>query len=425
MKHLKLPRNHLVAFVACLLMFCAAIPSAAFAAPNYATARTQFENGDLQGTQKSLESLLLPKPKISGKELEEAQKLYGISLYLQNKKSAAESVFRAVLNNNPNARLKAEDLLDPQIETFFETIRSKNKSGNHKNGANKSSAQQQPRIKLPVAPPNASILVLMCGKKKASVFVDGLYVGACNNPITLEPGRREVTVTSEGYVDAVKSFDLKAGQTLGFVVNMRLYSNTDDEKNPVFGEKIYDDDVDVDNLQQPLPGPKKTGLDGALIQLQPMKDDAPPEVFLQPQPYSHRNAEQPVVPQRSYLVALMPFGAGQFQNGEPTKGALSLAAQLTGLGIWGYTSFKVSLFQAKVDKDPTAYDSTTVSKYKKNMQLLGNVALGATGFVYLISAFDALVNIRNPAVVSIQKESRVRVAITPAGNAALGYEVSF
>jgi hypothetical protein len=410
-------------------VFAFMAPHAAFASPSYATAREHFNNGNLSGTQKTLESILLPKPKVSGKNLEEARKLYGVTLFLMGKKQNAEKVFSAVLTTNPKAKISPEDLLDPQIATLFENARTKVKSSgaSEKSFATADQITKKTAPKLPVAPPNAAIVVLSCNVKKASVFVNGIYVGNCDTPVTVNPGQHEITVASEGYEDASKDFQLKGGQSVGFNVNLKPYSvNSDDDDNVAFGEKPpnhFDDDATV---QKPLPVPQKQPESDALIQLQPLQNGADPQVFIQPQAYSGRGSQSgSVVPRRSYLVALMPFGAGQFQNGEPTKGALSLGLQLTGVGIWAYSVYKNSTFQAKVDKDPSAYNDNEVSKYKKNMKNLGNASLGAFGFVYFVSMLDALINIKNPAIVKLNSAAEIRFAALPNGSAQVVFRREF
>jgi hypothetical protein len=400
----------------------------ALAAQNYASAREQFNNGNLAGTQKTLESLLFPKPKISGKNLEEARKLYGVCLFLLGKKQNAEKTFKTVLSTNPKAKLSPEDMVDPQIGTLFENVRTKVKSheGLNKNFQTQEQDTKKKTLKLPAAPPNAAVVVLNCNVKKAAIFANGIYVGSCENPITLEPGHHEVTVTSEGYEDASKDFNLKGGQSVGFNVNLKPYSAENDDDNIPFSEKATPQFDDASAIQQPLPVPQKSNANDTLIQLQPLQDDAAPQVFIQPEAYSGRGSSRgTVIPQRSYLVALMPFGAGQFQNGEPTKGALSLGFQVAGVGIWAYSIYKTSIFDAKVDKDPSAYNTDEVTKYKKNMKTLGNISLGAFGFVYFVSMLDALINIQNPAVVKINSSSDVRFAALPNGTARLSFNQEF
>jgi hypothetical protein len=121
----------------------------------------------------------------------------------------------------------------------------------------------------------------------------------------------------------------------------------------------------------------------------------------------------------------MPFGAGQFQNGQPTKGALSLGFQVAGVGVWAYSLYKIDTFQAKVDKDPSAYDTNSVTKYKKNMNTLGNAALGTFGFVYFVSMLDALINIYNPAIATLDSSSNVRFSALPNGTTQLSLTKEF
>lgn len=57
-------------------------------------------------------------------------------------------------------------------------------------------------------------------KVRASVFDSGIFVGISNQPISLEPGKYDISVIAEGYSDARKRVVLKRGQQLRLPINL-------------------------------------------------------------------------------------------------------------------------------------------------------------------------------------------------------------
>jgi hypothetical protein len=391
-------------------------PPTANAAPSTrpAAARTKFEAGDLKGTKAALEKILLPRPKITGQDLEEAQKLYGVTLFLMGRKQESADVFRAVLSRNPQAALRESDVLDPALAELFSKVKEK---------ANKKappiSTADTPAVAKALG--NAAMLTLNCNVKKASVFVDELFVGTCITPITLEPGKHEISVSAEGYSDKKSELVLKAGQSSKLDINLEKYDNNSEQNTQdVFGAKPPEQGPnEADPYTMPLPAPQQNV--GDTIQLQQLQEGNAPEVFMQPAPYA-RTSPRGVIPRRSYGVAFLPFGAGQFQNGEPGKGSVFLLIETAGIGTFVYAYFKNMDFNNRIDQ----FEPADADKYQKKLKLLKNSSAGITGLAYLVGVIDALVNIQNPAMALSSESSsgtRTHRALLPQGGAAVG--VSF
>jgi hypothetical protein len=402
----------------CVVAFVFINPRTANAAPSPqpAAARAKFEGGDLKGTKAALEKILLPRPKITGQDLEEAQKLYGVTLFLMGRKQEATDVFRAVLNHNPKAALRESDVLDPALADLFAKLKEKaSKKAQPSNAAE--------TTLLPKAPGNAAMLTLNCNVKKASVFIDDLFVGTCVTPVTLEPGKHEISVSAEGYSDKKSELVFKAGQSSKLDINLEKYDNNSEQNTQdVFGAKPPPPEQgpnEADPYTMPLPAPQQNT--GDTIQLQQLQDGSAPEVFMQPAPYA-RTSPRGVIPRRSYGVAFIPFGAGQFQNGEPGKGSVFLLIETAGIGTFVYAYFKNKDFNNRLDQ----FEPADADKYQKKLKLLKNSAVGVTGLAYLVGVIDALVNIQNPAMALSSESSsgtRTHLALLPQGGAAVG--VSF
>src|SRR5690606_38338501 len=99
--------------------------SMAYGSNSYFTnARRAFVNGDIKETIEQLERSL--KTNLSSRDKEEALKLLGICNYIVGKKSHAKNNFAQALAINKNAVLNKKDVLDPDINTLFASVKSQN-----------------------------------------------------------------------------------------------------------------------------------------------------------------------------------------------------------------------------------------------------------------------------------------------------------
>jgi hypothetical protein len=387
----------------------ALVPHVCYAAAGITAARSHFENGDLKRTKAALEKILLPKPRIAGTDLEDARKLYGVTLFLMGKRKNAEEVFRVVLSRNLKATLKESDILDPALSDVFEKVRA----SLSKNGPKTASTT------LPMAPSNAALLVLNCSAPKAVVFVNGLFVGTCASPITLEAGKHEISVSAEGFEASRNQVALKLGQTKKLDIKLEKYKDSaTDTTNEVFGSKQETaDPSESENYSAPLPVPQNQNYE--VIQLPQLQEGQEPQVFMQPAPYSD-NSPRAGIPKRSYAVAFLPFGAGQFQNAQPIKGAVFLVAEAAGIGTFVYAYFKEKDFSNRESQ----FEPSDAAKYRKTLKLLANGSLAFTGLSYFVSVLDALVNIATPATAYLPT-ARPLFALSPKGDAQIGFSIRY
>lgn len=88
-----------------------------------------------------------------------------------------------------------------------------------------------------------------------------------------------------------------------------------------------------------------------------------------------------------YFVNFIPFGAGQFQNKEPTKGALFLSGQLLALGI-NVTAYFVSLNLESYD----GYYSAGNSERAKQWRIVQYTSLGVLVALMVGGVIDAVIH---------------------------------
>jgi len=101
-----------------------------------------------------------------------------------------------------------------------------------------------------------------------------------------------------------------------------------------------------------------------------------------------------------YFVNFIPFGAGQFQNREPTKGALFLSGQILALGI-NVTAYFVSLNLESKD----GYYSTGNSARAKEWQIVQYTSLGVFVALMIGGIIDAAVNHEPFTFVAVEPEA--------------------
>lgn len=108
------------------------------------------------------------------------------------------------------------------------------------------------------------------------------------------------------------------------------------------------------------------------------------------------DAPSTAAPRRSRGVAFLPFGAGQFQNGQPGKGAIfaSLEGVALGVGVVG-----LALFEAEKDSGGLLAGGTFEDEEKaQQLQMVYVAGFATFAALWAIGVGDALANFDEPAV---------------------------
>jgi len=113
------------------------------------------------------------------------------------------------------------------------------------------------------------------------------------------------------------------------------------------------------------------------------------------------------VERRSLLVALMPLGIGQFQNGEPLKGALFLGGELL-LGATALTTFALheSLRSRAAKPFESAEDREAHESLEAGLRIANQVSLGVLAAVVTAGVIDSLVNFERESIAWQPVEER-------------------
>lgn len=103
----------------------------------------------------------------------------------------------------------------------------------------------------------------------------------------------------------------------------------------------------------------------------------------------------------SSFLAILPLGVGQFQNGEPVKGAVIMSAQIGGVGWAVYNMIKLNDFNALVQESldtetaEDGYDEDQIIGYRKSMSMNQYVGWGVFAGAWVVGVIDAFVNIED------------------------------
>jgi hypothetical protein len=91
------------------------------------------------------------------------------------------------------------------------------------------------------------------------------------------------------------------------------------------------------------------------------------------------------------LVALLPFGAGQFQNGQPTKGALFLAGEIL-LTAAAVTTFALheSLRQEAAEPIETSSDLARYKRLEAGYRIANTASIAALAVLVVSGVIDAV-----------------------------------
>ncbi len=128
--------------------------------------------------------------------------------------------------------------------------------------------------------------------------------------------------------------------------------------------------------------------------------------------YLERNLER-----RSWLVAVLPLGAGQFQNGETVKGALFLGGEVL-LGAAAATTFGLheNLRDHATEPFESAEDREAYESMEAGLRIANQVCLGALAAVAIAGIIDSAVRFEKETVTWQPVEEReVPTHLRPGG----------
>ena len=345
------------------------------------TAQKLFEQGNIPAAEKTLRSNVRRGAKANKYVKVESLKLYGVCQYLLGKQRAAKKTFETALKLNSKTVLKRQYILDPQIATVFSNIRSK---------LNKK---------------KKSGLVIKTNAKRASLYVDNVFRGKVGKLLKLKKGRYLIKVVAPGYKSKTKKVRVKSGTNR---ITIRLAKKKRPKKRRRSRGRdpslAYDDDLPTGSRS--LDEAIDEGYDTRGRRRAPRRRQYPPQQGYQQQPpppqnypppqreYPPQQGPPPNYPQAkstgSPIIAALPLGAGQFQNGDYFKGVLFAGAQIGGVA---FAFFNIQLEQGWVDyqaaPDPNGPSLEDAVAAQEEARLGQYIGWGIAAAAYGLGVFEA------------------------------------
>lgn len=181
---------------------------------NFPEAQRMYRAGDVAGAARALDDLVATG-RLRGGELENGRKLLGLARFLLGDEERARQQFEQVLRANPRAQIDKQDLLDPGAGVLFEKIRGQVAGGKPSGRGTGGTGQRSPAV-----PERFTGIKVTANVKTATIFVDGLFVGAPGQDISVDPGHLEIMISAPGFDSVSRKVHLKEGQKLGIAVNL-------------------------------------------------------------------------------------------------------------------------------------------------------------------------------------------------------------
>ncbi|NRA45649.1 MAG: PEGA domain-containing protein [Oligoflexales bacterium] len=306
--------NKFVYFMALAMTMTMASPSLS---QSYSAGYNKYVQGDFEGAEKAFQITL--NKRLTTAEKARIYKMLGITQYMQGKRIAAEASFQKAKGMNPYINISPSEVLDESVVTFFNTIEAP---------------------KGPTPPPNSggtvsqeTFLKVYANPSFAQVVVDGVNLGRAGGLIKVSPGFHKIEVSAKNYKTHSQPIDVKKGQVNNISINL----------------------VKISEPAVSKPAPVKAVPPPAVKKDRKVKKVKKRRVVRPKQVKKVRKKRKRVVakpttksaPKKMTFAHYMPFGVGQFLNGDSTLGITTATLQAIGAGYGTYLWFFVADPQAQ------------------------------------------------------------------------------
>jgi hypothetical protein len=411
---------------------------------SYDAGFTKYQRGDFKGAERSLLQALSKDMPASSKA--SSYKILGICQYNLGNKNGAIKSFKAGLALDNGLSIAASEVIDASVVDFFKKTKQEYMLANPPPApVAPVAAVPTPTIpvasKVPVAGPDISsgspvetpasnknagkkaggtFVVVESTNPEANVMIDGIRAGSVNSQIEVEPGPIAVEIIAVGMEPKIETIEAIKDQINTIAVELtkpQKQKKMAKKKQKKRKKRSAEDDMFAK-------GSKKSGYNPA----EEFESDtglspyAPAPVTYQPQPpavapgYGPQVAVNPGAPYGSnyqvyapahgnYFVAVLPFGAGQFQNRNVLMGIGFFGAEVGSLYYY-YSkskSAKNSENTLKTLKEEKAANGEELTEddqifvqeseaYINNLKKNSSYGLYGFGALWVIGAIEAIVN---------------------------------
>ncbi|MCB9228694.1 MAG: PEGA domain-containing protein [Deltaproteobacteria bacterium] len=315
-------RHHKKTIFFRMMLFISCLHFQTITAQNYSVGYKEYSLGNFEKAENAFQLAL--NKSVSQAEKSRIYKMLGISQYMQGKRAAAEASFQQAKQLNPYVTISSSEVPDQSVISFFNRIKAPLPQGDI-DVTQKTSKSTNEETTL-------SIYANIAG---ASVSVDGVRLGSPGRPLSVNPGIHKVMVSARGYESVVQTINIRENVANNLSVHLKKNIIKSEDKtlksvdNQVEKQEKGSDDLtkkSKDHLKKEQiasASPKKT--DRKEQRKQTRKKNPAYDTPDKPDP----------------LMYLLPFGAGQYLNGENMKGAFFSLIQAGSL-IYGISQYLAS-----------------------------------------------------------------------------------
>lgn len=413
----------------CLLVIALILDVPTVTAQTYDAGHAKYERGDFKGAERALqiaaekETAKLAKASIL--------KLLGICQYMLGNRSEASKSFREAVALDSTVTIKPGEVLDDTVIDYFSRI--KKETTKSAPTATTATIKHTPSTTPDKAATKAAgtFIIVQSDVPDANVMIDGILAGSTNTKIEVEPGMLMIEISSARHEAKFQKVNTIEGTTTNVTVDLAKTKKIKKvakqrEKKPKKTSRKKPKNDDLFGETQP---PQRAGYNPAMEFDQDTGGTAYAPGYHQPyyqQPYQQPYAyEQPYAPpprismhdayeddyetrapsHNNYFIALLPFGAGQFQNRSIAAGILFFAAEAGALGFYYMqdkdakeTAAELNAFiQEKADNgdELTVEDETYINDtkaYVTNTRNKSKYGLYGFGAAWIAGIVEAIIN---------------------------------
>lgn len=288
---------------------------------SYSAGYNKYVQGDFEGAEKSFQVTL--NKRLTTAEKARIYKMLGITQYMQGKRIAAEASFQTAKGLNPFMNISPSEVLDESVVTFFNTIE----------------APKGPKFPSTGTQNNAqgTFLKVYANPSYSQVAVDGVNLGRAGGLIKVKPGFHNIEISAKGYKTHSQPIDVKENQVNNISINLAKVTDTSIAKPPAV-------------KQAEPPAVKKD----RKVKVKKVKKRrvAKPKQPKKIRKKRRRPVKATTRPTGMKFAHYLPFGVGQFINGDTSLGLTFSALQVLGFGYGSYLwFFSATSHQQKANDD--------------------------------------------------------------------------
>lgn len=294
---------------------------------SYTRGYRQYTHGDFKGAIQAFEDALTQKR--SRDKRAKIHKYLGICHYMLGEREQAKREFQRALQLEPATAIDPQSVLDETVIPFFKKIAQEESSPPPSTNA---TVTNRPRSTTAAKSNPDARIVIRTNRDDAVIYYQGKRLGRAGQSLPMSGGKQVVEVKAPGYESRQVRLTVKPRRTNFYNLKLGNATKTKKTRRKRRRRLILPPVKDFD-----LPSEDRLATDKARRQPKrpPPPKPQPPKPKPKPQPAPSQPTPAPVAKVRPSINALtlMPFGVGQFQNGQYFYGTVYAATEVTFLAL--------------------------------------------------------------------------------------------